>query len=221
MLAIKQSSVQTEKRAGTLSVQGLSVAQAAASRRAHGDNRLTKQKSRGFWSYFVGNLKDPVIRILLAALLLNLALTFRGGDWVETVGIGVSVVLATLISTLSECRSEQAFARLQAKEAGRTCRIWRDRNLCALPWDEVVVEDLVCIGAGENVPADGVLVRGEVWVDQSAMTGESREVHKHAVADEAADMQADDEHSLFRGSAVLRGEGVYRVRAVEIGRAHV
>ena len=109
MLAIKQDSVRRERQVGAGAMEGLTPAGVAASRRTNGENRLTRQKSRGFWSYFVGNLKDPVIRILLAALLLNLALTFRGGDWIETVGIGVSVVLATLISTLSECRSERAF----------------------------------------------------------------------------------------------------------------
>ncbi|MBQ8717893.1 MAG: calcium-translocating P-type ATPase, PMCA-type [Clostridia bacterium] len=196
-------------------MEGLSAAEVAASRRAHGENRLTRQKSRGFWSYFAENLKDPVIRILLIALCLNLALTFRGGDWVETVGIAVSVALATLISTLSECRSEQAFSRLQAKEVGRVCRVLRADGVTTLPWDEVVVGDLICIGAGENVPADGVLLRGEVWVDQAAMTGESREVHKRmCIGKVPADMQADDACSLFRGSAVLRGEGVLRVRAV-------
>ncbi len=225
MLTIHQSSAAVPRRRADAvlpprqtAMEGLDASQIAASRRAHGDNRLTRRRHRGFWSYFAENLKDPVIRILIGALLLNLALTFRGGDWVETAGIAVSVVLATLISTLSEYRSEQAFSRLQAREAGRVCRVLRAGSAGNLSWDELVVGDLVCIGAGENVPADGVLLRGEVWVDQSAMTGESREIRKEACGGTlSGDMHPDDACSLFRGSAVLRGEGVLKVCAVGDG----
>jgi len=90
-------------------MQGLTRAQVEAARAAHGENKLTQKKSRGFWRQFVGNLGDPVIRILLCALGVNLLFLFQGGDWVETVGVAVSVFLATLISTLSEYSSEAAF----------------------------------------------------------------------------------------------------------------
>ncbi len=203
------NAARVQNKGGTKAAVGLSAREVEASRRTHGENRLVRQKPRGFLSYFADNLRDPVIRILLLALGLNLLLTLRGSDWVETVGIAVSVVLATLISTFSEYRSERAFSALQAREAGKKCRVLRERGLCEVGWEEIVVGDLVCLGAGDSVPADGVLVRGELWIDQSAMTGESREVNKSA-----GERGREEERTLFRGSSVLRGEGVLSVRAV-------
>ena len=193
-------------------MQGLTREQVEAARAAHGENRLTQKKRRGFWRQFVGNLGDPVIRILLCALGVNLLFLFRGGDWVETVGVAISVFLATLISTLSEYSSEAAFARLNAEEANRRCRVLRAEGLVELPAAELVVGDTVCIGAGEGVPADGRILRGRLGVDQSAMTGESREVEKRP--GRAGDGSPADGTMLFSGTVVLTGEAEYVVTAV-------
>ena len=90
----------------------LTHAEAEASRREHGGNLLSVKRKKSFLRQFVGNLGDPVIRILLGALVLNLlfSLTGEGADWFETGGIALAVFLATLISTLSEYGSEAAFA---------------------------------------------------------------------------------------------------------------
>ena len=89
---------------------GLTDEQVLRSRHEHGANILTKQKGKSFLRQFFSNLNDPVIRILLCALAVNLLLLFQDADWVETVGIAVAVFLATLISTLSEYSSAKAFA---------------------------------------------------------------------------------------------------------------
>lgn len=223
MVSVRQRQTDEKRETGRTKVRqesalfGLREEEVLRARRLHGDNRLSRQKSRGFWSYFFANLNDPVIRILLAALAVNLLLSFRGGDGMETLGIAVSVLLATMISTLSECRSQQAFDRLQSASSGRRCRVLRAGRLQEIWWDEAVVGDLIMLGAGESVPADGVLVRGELFVDQSAMTGESREVKKTAADFKEADERnggPEDEHRLFRGSSILHGEGVVRVTQV-------
>jgi calcium-translocating P-type ATPase len=205
-----------EATRGERALLGLREEEVAHSRRRMGENRLTRQRGRGFWSHFFANLNDPVIRILLVALLLNFVLAFRGGDRMETVGIGVSVLLATLISTLSECRSQRAFERLQATSMGKTCRVMRAEGIKELPWEAVVVGDLIALGAGDGIPADGVLLRGELRVDQSAMTGESREIKKHPDSGELEPgaAQPSSPSALFRGSAVTGGEGVMRVMQV-------
>ncbi len=160
----------------------------------------------------MSNLNDPVIRILLLALALNLLLMFRESDWVETLGIAFSVLLATTISTVSQVGSEAAFARLRAESARTRCRVLRDGSVCALPIEQIVVGDVVLLGAGETVPADGVLAEGELVLDQAAMTGESREVKKRAGGEDAG--VPGDEASLFRGCAVVNGEGKLLVRRV-------
>lgn len=200
-----------------VSQEGLREEEAVASRRQWGSNRLSRQKRRGFWSHFLSNLNDPVIRILLAALALNLLLMFRKSDWVETLGIAVSVLLATTISTVSEVGSEAAFDRLRTESEQAVCRVRRDGRVREIHWDEVVVGDAVLLSPGENIPADGSLIAGEIRVDQAAMTGESREVRKTALVSSASPSSprsADDPTSVYRGCAVLSGEGIFRVEAV-------
>ncbi len=108
---------------------GLSDEEVAASRVKYGANVMSKQKKKGFMARFFLNMWDPVIRILIAALAVNIIFTIRGGDWVECVGIAVSVFLATFISTLSEYGSEAAFEKLNSEAGQEYCRVRRPRIL--------------------------------------------------------------------------------------------
>ena len=192
--------------------RGLRTAEVASSRQAHGDNRLTEQRRRGFFRLFLSNLNDPVIRVLLLALALNVLLTFREADWVETIGIAVSILLATSISTASQMGSEAAFSRLRAQQGNGRCRALRDGCVCEIAADDVVVGDVLLLGAGEHVVTDGLLIEGELRMDQAAMTGESREVRKRAGGEDTG--MPEDECSLFRGCAAVSGQGKMLVRAV-------
>ena len=201
-----------ECRAGAPEKKGLGEAEVIASREKHGDNRFTPEKRRGFFSHFLSNLGDPVTRILLCALGINLVMAFFGGDWIETVGIGASVFLAAMISTLSERGSEAAFRRL-SEECGRSLvRVYRDGELTQLPPEELVVGDCVILGAGEQVPADGWMRSGSLRVDQSAMTGENREVEKHVCRERVRD--PNHAGAVFRGCPILSGEGEVEIFAV-------
>ncbi len=183
---------------------GLTTEEANRSREQQGSNALTCRQGRGFFRRFLENFGDPIIRILLIALGVNVVLLFRRCDWYESAGIALSVLVATLVSTLSEQGSEAAFSRIR-EEAERTmCRVWRDGRLCELPVAEVVVGDVVAVAAGEGVPADGELVRGSVRVSLSALNGESREVRR----------AADGERELPRGAVICAGEGVMTVQRV-------
>ena len=122
------------------------------SRREHGANTLSQKRRKSFLSRFLGNLNDPVIRILLGALVIQIlfSVTGEGGDWAETAGIALAVFLATLISTLSEHGSEAAFARLSAACGQATCRVRRRRSegdgegdVTEIPLSEAVVGDVV------------------------------------------------------------------------------
>ncbi len=200
----------------------LTAAEAEASRRTHGSNALSVRRRKSFFRQFLSNLGDPVIRILLFALGLNLLFISKGGDWFETAGIALAVFLATLISTLSEYGSETAFARLSAASADTACRVKRrsdtagseNNAICEIPLEDIVVGDIVVLGAGEMIPADGILLTGGLQVDQSAMTGESREIEKKpALAGERnGESPADppspaDGSALFRGCVILSGSG--------------
>ncbi len=200
------------KQANASVLLGLTREEAAASRRKHGANILSKQKRKGFFARFLTNLGDPVIRILLGALVLNLLMMFRRSDWVETLGIAAAVLLATLISTLSEVGSDRAFAALEEADRKTLCRVIRSGKTVSLPQNQVVVGDLILLSAGEGIPADGRLIQGEIRTDQSAMTGESREMKKWVSGDPSMTPSAPS--SMFRGCSVTAGEGIMEVTAV-------
>lgn len=191
---------------------GLSEEEAKRSRAEHGSNLLSTRPQKSFISQFLSNLGDPVIKILLVALAVDLIFVFWGGDIFETIGIAVSVFLATFISTVSERGGESAFRRLSEECSRSEFRVLRDGALKLLPIGEVVVGDLVRVGAGEQIPADGIIVSGRLTLDQSAMTGESREIEKYPTR--TGDRTPSSPLSLFRGATVLSGEGELLVERV-------
>ena len=204
----------------------LTPAEVEASRTSHGSNSLSVKGKKSFFRRFLGNLSDPVIRILLGALGLNLlfSLTGEGVDWCETGGIALAVLLATLISTLSEQGSEASFARLSAECGQATCKARRRSSeadpageVTEIPISEAVVGDILLLSAGEMIPADGVLLSGSLQVDQSPMTGESREVEKRPLSPRESppdDPAPSDPRSLLRGCLILGGGGEMLVTRV-------
>ncbi len=194
---------------------GLSTEEASRSREKHGANTLPEKKRRSFFSRFASNLADPIIRILIGAMILNVCFSAGNVNWFETAGIAASILIATLVSTLSECGSERAFERLSAISGSVRCRAMRDGVLTELAVSDVVVGDVILLSAGETVPADGILLSGCLSVDQAALNGESAECEKRAAPDETVDEGTlDSPRHLFRGSLVASGEGVLLVTHV-------
>jgi len=201
-------------------LKGLTTQQAQASQAQHGSNTLTKKAKVGFLGRYLSSFGDPIIRILLVALGVNVLLLVRDANWYESVGIAVAVLLATLISTLSEYGSESAFEKLQEEAANIKCRAMRDGKIGEIPINDIVVGDIIYIQAGERIPADGILLSGEIDVDQSALNGETREARKVAAGSDKPKNQHKDFLSpsgLFRGSVACAGEGVMVVTHVGDG----
>lgn len=210
---MNQTIPKTDPRsAADFSQTGLSGREVSASREKHGSNLLSRRPQKSFLRQFFGNLSDPVIRILLTALAVNLILLFKTADWVETAGIAAAVFLATLISTLSERSSARAFARLSAESANVRCRVRRGGTVTEIPIGDLVVGDIVLLSQGEPIPADGFLLRGNLTADQSALTGESRDVAKSPAREEK--LLPDSSSALFRGCTVTSGAGEMGVMSV-------
>lgn len=196
------------------SIGGLSKSEVERARREHGENQFTRKRRRGFWQQFLESFGDPIIKILLAALAVNLLFLLRSQNWFETVGIALAIFLATFVSTLSEYGSESAFLKLQEDAAKIQCRVKRREGVLSVLMSEIVVGDLVLLQAGERVPADGILISGELRVDQSALNGESKEAVKIPLQNGADDWDLTVKNQLFRGSVVTSGEGLMVVRNV-------
>ncbi|MBE6854630.1 MAG: hypothetical protein E7501_03130, partial [Ruminococcus sp.] len=91
-----------------MEIRGLTDAQVQESKAKHGDNRLTEIESEGFWAKLLGNFGDPMIKILCAALLINVVIYILGAtgvlkdvdvEWYEPLGIALAVLIATFVST--------------------------------------------------------------------------------------------------------------------------
>jgi len=161
-------------------LHGLSEKEVKESREKYGENSLTKKKRKGFVRSFLESFGDPIIKVLLTALAINTIFLFNSADWFESVGIATAILLATLISTISEYGNEAAFEKLQEEASRINSRVQRKNGLVQIPMSEIVVGDLVLLQSGDKVPADGIIIQGQVDVDQSSLNGESKEAKKTA-----------------------------------------
>lgn len=193
---------------------GLDDATAKQNRAKYGENILTKQKRQSFWEKYLEKFNDPIIIILLVALGINVVFTFFGKvDWFECLGIFISVMIATLVGAISEYKNEESFQKIQDEASKNRCKVHRDGLLKELLWQEVVKGDIILLEAGDLIPADGFLCDGEVYVDQSALNGESKEVLK-TIGEQNNKTDFWDKSSLFRGTVVCQGRGVFCVTSV-------
>lgn len=199
--------------AASSSLQGLTPEEVTRSRELHGSNELTQKKRQSFFRQYLSSFGDPIIKILLVALAINVIFLFRHFDWYESAGIAIAVFLATFVSTLSEYGSESAFSKLQEEAAKSQCRVRRNGRVVALPVGEIVVGDLIYLQAGERIPADGILISGRLALDQSALNGESREAVKEP-GENAASGDLLSRSGLFRGAIVCSGDGIMLVQQV-------
>ncbi len=190
--------------------KGLTSEQAELSRIKHGSNKMTRKKSKSFSRSFLENLGDPVIKVLIISLAVNVLFTIHSIDWFETGGIIIAILLATTISTVSEHSSRTAFEKLNAS-AKSYARVRRSSQIVSLSTDEIVVGDVLLIAAGDKISADGVLISGNIALDQSALTGESKEINKIPILNlphsDNYELSPDSKHSCLCGSLVSSGEG--------------
>ena len=89
---------------------GLTTEEASKALSEQGNNALTQPPRETFWDKLWENFKDPIIRILILALLVNVVFVYMGhGDWIETMGIFLAIILSTAMKTLSRnCRKKPA-----------------------------------------------------------------------------------------------------------------
>lgn len=175
---------------------GLTDEEVTASRQKHGENKLGTYKKRGFIKSFFSNLNDPIIKVLIVALFLNIIFMFPKINWLESFGIGASILLSTLVSTVSEYSSENAFEKLRQKSENDSVSVKRAEGVSKIPQEELVVGDIVFLEAGMGVPADCALYSGAISVDESSLTGESCEIEKS---------EQEGKNEVLKGSLVTSG----------------
>ena len=194
--------------------KGLTAREVAESRQRHGDNVITPPKDDSAWKLFAEKFRDPIIRILLLAAVLSLAIGFVHRDFTESVGIICAIVLATCVGFWFEWDAMRRFRRLNKVNDDIAVKVMREGGMLEIPRRDVVVGDVVHIESGETVPADGELVEAvSLRINESTLTGEP-EVDK--TVDEAHfDSDATyPSNVVLRGTTVADGYGVMVVTAV-------
>lgn len=151
-----------------------------ASRTIYGKNQLEEKKRKSFFRCFLGNLNDPIIKVLIVALIINTLVSLPRINYLESIGILISVLIATLVSTISEYSSENAFEKLKNASQGERVIVKRNGGVCEIHPEELVVGDIIILEAGCKIPADSIIINGQIMVDESALTGESIEIEKIA-----------------------------------------
>lgn len=200
---------------------GLTDKEVELSREKYGSNEIPDSEPTTFWEEFKETFKDPMIRILLAIATLMIFMFFFGyAEIYEPVGTIVAVLIVAFVSAKTGVASDTKYRELKDSTKKEQCKVHRNGLITVIDVDDVVTGDKVLLQSGDKIPADGILVSGDLRVDNSALNGEAEECKKNA-ADEGVQLEDEitgetfvDRHSLFRGAVVFDGEGVLDVRKV-------
>ncbi len=155
---------------------GLSEEEAALRLNQYGYNEIAREKPlspiRRLWM----NVKNPLV-ILLSILGI---ISYLTGDIRSTVVIFIMVILGIVLRYMQEMRADKAAARLKAMVSTHAT-VCRDGKDMEVPLKMLVPGDIIRLGSGDMVPADvRVLHAKDLFLNQSALTGESLPVEKNA-----------------------------------------
>ena len=195
-------------------MKGLTDAEVSNSRAKYGSNTLTPPEKKSLLSLYLEKFNDPIIRILLIAAFLSLILAFIDKNFAESIGIFLAVFLATGVGFYFECDAAKKFQVLNSVNEDLLVKVKRNNKVCQIPRCEVVVGDTVLLEPGDEVPADGRLIKSiGLQIDESSLTGEPM-VHKttdQTFNDMEATYGADH---ILRSSMVMDGSGMMVVNAI-------
>lgn len=198
---------------------GLTDEQVKQSREQHGKNVLTPPQRTSLWKLYLDKYRDPIIQILLVAAFVSLILAFIEKNFMETIGIFVAVFLATTVGFYFERDAAKKFNLLTALSEEQPVKVRRNGKVMEIPRHDVVVGDVVLVGVGDEVPADGeLIVCNDLQINESALTGEP-------VAEKSQEGGGDGAYPrnvILRSTMVMNGRGEFVVTAVgdatEIGK---
>lgn len=183
-------------------MNGLTEKEVIESRKVNGSNELSKVKKDNFIKMLISALSDPIIKILLIALAIKTLFLFSSFDWYETIGIVLAIFLASFISTISEYGSEKAFEKLEEDASKIKCKVKRKNTVKETEINDIVVGDLIILESGDQIPADGEIIKGKILVNESTLNGETKEKEKVKKS------------KVYRSTVVYSGRAIMKVNKV-------
>jgi Mg2+-importing ATPase len=184
------------------SPSGLSSREAARRLEAYGQNVLAKRKKRTSLVKFLQYFRSPLVIILVFAGLV----TIFFGQIVNAVIIYAIVIMSVILGFFQESKAEQA-AEILREKVRTTATVLRDGTIREVQISDVVPGDIVRLSAGDIVPADArIITAKDLFVDQSALTGESFPQEKSASPHKAnSRVITERSDSVFLGTSVVSG----------------
>ena len=185
-------------------ILGLNDEEVKESRSKNGSNKLETHNTNSFIRLLIESLGDPIIKLLLIALAIKVVFLFKNFDFFETLGIMIAIFLASFISSISEYGSNKAFERLQEESEQINVKVYRNGKLVTLKSSEIVKDDIIKMTSGDKIPADGRIINGSLTIDESFLTGETKEIYKRI------------NEEVYGGSVIYKGEANIKIDKVGI-----
>lgn len=198
------------------SKKGLSEKQASIARERYGDNKISYGKKTPFILEVLKAYITPFTLVLIGLGLTSITTDVlmaapADRDYFGCAIIFTMVIISGTMTLIQSVRSNHAAEKLKSL-VKVTATVRRKNQFLELPIEEIVCGDVVKLSAGDMIPADVRLtVTKDLFVSQSALTGESYPVEKRAESQiEAQDSETSYENMVFMGSNVISGsaEGV-------------
>lgn len=182
--------------------QGLAAAEAAERLQRDGHNELTEGKRVSPFMLFLNQFKDFMVLVLMGATLISGLL----GEYLDAVTIIAIIVINSVLGFVQEFRAEKSLHALKEMSAP-SAKVLRGGQMMDIPARELVVGDVIVLESGDRIPADvRLLEANSCYTEESALTGESVPVGKHAMAISEADLPLGDQRNIgFMGTMVTRG----------------
>lgn len=194
-------------------MNGLSNKQVLKSRERHGSNKLPEPKLNKWYDFAKEALSEKITMILIGIAILQLFLGIMGVmDLSDPIMILVVLAIVTGIAVKTGLGVQKSAAELRAKTSVRYCDVIRDGKVQTINKDELVVGDLVCVGMGQEIFADGYIVEGKISVNNAAINGETKECKKTPIegyshVKTTSTKAYTNQNCLFAGTTVMSGEG--------------
>ena len=187
--------------------QGLNEQEVLKSRAEHGLNLLTPPKETPWWKLYLEKFQDPIIIILLVATGISLIFGIIHGDFTESIGIIVAVLIATGVGFWQEWDAKKKFDEMKTDKDFEPVKVRRNGQVIEITKDQLVVGDVVILSAGDEIPADIELYHSmDMKVSEASMTGESVAVSKYPI-EEAYTGSGFAPNLLLRGTTIEQGLG--------------
>ncbi len=189
---------------GTDPARGLSNEEVTRRTAEFGPNALPKEQGMSLLTIFLNQFKNLMVVILLAAAVISFFL----GDIKDVVVIAVIAILNAALGTYQENKAEQALAALSAMQVP-SVRVRRNGEVRSISSEDLVPGDIVLLGEGDRIPADGRLIdTANLQVEEAALTGESLPAEKNIKPiDETNVGIGDRKNMVFMGTSVNYGRG--------------